>query len=229
MTLQKKVLLTIGVTIVCLIVILFVISQIFILSSFSELEEQNTHQNVERVMIALSDEVSAMDVTCNDWAAWDDTYAFIEDRNEEYIESNLVDGTFTDLGLNFMLFINTSGQIVFGKAMDLQNEEEIPVPQSFLEHLSPNAPIINPPDVESSITGIVLLPAPEDPMLIASRPIITSEDEGPIRGTLIMGRYLDTAEIESGRAHTIVAQCAPVRRFADAFRFTSGGIIFIGR
>jgi len=214
MTLQKKVLLTIGVTIVCLIIILFVISQIFILSSFSELEEQNTRQNVERVMIALSDEVSAMDVTCNDWAAWDDTYAFIEDRNEEYIESNLVDGTFTDLGLNFMLFINTSGQIVFGKAMDLQNEEEIPVPQSFLEHLSPNAPIINPPDVESSITGIVLLPAPEDPVLIASRPIITSEDEGPIRGTLIMGRYLDTAEIENLAELTQLS--LSVHRFDDS-------------
>jgi len=33
-------------------------------------------------------------------------------------------------------------------------------------------------------------------MLIASQPILTSEDEGPVRGTLIMGRYLDANEIE---------------------------------
>ena len=32
-------------------------------------------------------------------------------------------------------------------------------------------------------------------MLIASRPILTSEDEGPVRGALIMGRYLDAATI----------------------------------
>jgi len=214
MTLQKKVLLTIGVTIVCLIVILFVISQIFILSSFSELEEQNTRQNVERVMNALSDEFSAMDALAYDWAAWDDTYAFIEDRNEDYIESNLVDEKFPGLRLDVILFINTSGQIVFGKAVNLESEEEIPVPQSLLEHLSPNAPIINHPDVESSITGIVLLPAPEDPMLIASRPIVTSTDEGPIRGTLIMGRYLDTAEIENLAETTQLSLSA--HRFDDS-------------
>ena len=167
--------LTIGVTIVCIIMILFVISQVFILSNFSELEEQNTQQNVEHVMNALSDEFSAMDTLTYDWAAWDDTYVFIEDRNEEYIESNLVDDTFTDLGVNFVLFINTSDQIAFGKTIDLESEEEIPVPQSFLELLSPNAPIINQLDVDSSITGIILLPVPEDPVLIASRPIITKQ------------------------------------------------------
>ena len=195
MTLHKKVLITIGATIACLFVILFVLSQVVILNSYEELEEQNTRQNVERVLNVFSDDLSDLDATTFDWAAWDDTYAFIEDRNEEYIESNLVDGTFIDLGLNLMLFINTSDQIVFGKAMDLRNEEEIPVPQSLLEHLSPNALVINHTSVESAITGIVLLP--EDPMLIASRPIITSEDEGPIRGTLIMGRYLDAVEIEN--------------------------------
>src|SRR5438552_1909332 len=33
-------------------------------------------------------------------------------------------------------------------------------------------------------------------MLIVSRPILTSDYTGPIRGTLIMGRYLDAAEVE---------------------------------
>jgi sensor domain CHASE-containing protein len=47
MTLQKKVLITIGAAIVFLAVILFVIAQIFMLSSFVELEEEHTRQNVE--------------------------------------------------------------------------------------------------------------------------------------------------------------------------------------
>jgi HAMP domain-containing protein len=33
------------------------------------------------------------------------------------------------------------------------------------------------------------------PLIIVSRPILTSDDEGPIRGTMIMGRYLDDAEL----------------------------------
>ncbi|MBN1763178.1 MAG: histidine kinase, partial [Methanomicrobia archaeon] len=100
MTLQKKVLITIGAAIVFMVVVLFAISQIFILSSFIELEEEHTRQNVEQVTNALAGEISHIDTITFDWAAWDDTYAFIEDRNEEYIASNLIDGTFADLELN---------------------------------------------------------------------------------------------------------------------------------
>lgn len=193
MKLHRKALITIGVTLVSLIVVLYATSQIILLGGFAELEEQNTYQNVERAISALSDELSTLNAMTYDWAAWDDTYTFIEDVNDGYIKSNLVDETFTGLRLNLMLFIHSSGKVVFGKAFDLQNEEEIPVPQSLQEHLSNNGLLLHHPGTESSITGIVLLP--EGPMLIASRPILTSEDEGPIRGTLVMERYLDSAEI----------------------------------
>jgi signal transduction histidine kinase/HAMP domain-containing protein len=48
-------------------------------------------------------------------------------------------------------------------------------------------------DTESSHTGLLVLPG--GPLLIASQPILTSEDQGPIQGALIMGRFLDTAAI----------------------------------
>ncbi|MBN1763609.1 MAG: PAS domain S-box protein, partial [Methanomicrobia archaeon] len=141
-----------------------------------------------------------------------DTYAFIEDRNEEYIASNLIDGTFADLELNLMLFIDSSGQIVFGKAFDLENEEELPIPPSLVEHLAPNAPLVRHTSTEGSISGIVLLA--ENPMLVVSRPIITSLDEGPIRGALIMGRYLDAAEVAD--IAEITQLSFSVHRFADS-------------
>lgn len=92
-----------------------------------------------------------------------------------------------------MIFVDTDGHIAFGKAFDLNNEEEVPIPQSLQEHLATYGLLIHHPDTESSIAGIILLA--EGPMLIASRPILTSEDKGPIRGALLMGRYLDTTEI----------------------------------
>ncbi len=192
MTLRRKTLYIIGMTFVGLIVILSLISQNILLGGFADIEEENTRQNVERALSVLSSDLSSLETTTGDWASWDDTYAFIEDANTEYIESNLIDETFIGLGLNFILFIDTSGQIVFGKAFDLHNKEEMPVSRSLQGHLSANNPLLYHPNTESSITGIVLLH--EGPVLIASQPILTSEDEGPIRGTLIMGRYLDAAE-----------------------------------
>jgi len=164
---------TVGIAIIGLLIIQYVISQITLVHSFTELEEQYARQDVERATSALSNDLLTLNATVDDWAAWDDTYNFIEDANNEYIESNLVDGTFTNLRLNLMLFINSSGQIVYGKAFNLQNEEEIPVPQALQEHLSATDLLVHHPDTESSITGIVLLP--EAPMLIASQPLLTSE------------------------------------------------------
>jgi PAS domain S-box-containing protein len=166
-----------------------------VLNSFARLEEQVIRRDVERALNALSDQVHTLDTMVFDWAAWDDTYAFIEDGNQDYVRSNLVDETFTSPRLNLMLFVDTSEQIVLGKAFDLEVEKEIPVPKSLQEHLSANSLLLRHPDTESSITGIVLLP--EGPMLVASRPILTSEEAGPIRGTLIMGRYFAAPEVEN--------------------------------
>jgi sensor domain CHASE-containing protein len=143
------------------------------------------------VLHALSRELSGLESITGDWASWDDTYTFIEDANTEYVQSNLIDGTFIELKLNLMMFIYSSGRNVFTKAFDLQNEEEIAIPSGLQEHLSSDSPLVAHPDTESSTTGIVLLS--EGPMLVSFQPVLTSEDAGPIRGTLIMARYLDNA------------------------------------
>ena len=194
MTIRKKTLIIIGVTFISLIVILYFVSQSILLDSFAELEERNVRQNVERVLSALSTELSSLEATVGDWASWDDTYNFIEDANTSYIASNLIDGTFINLELNFMLFMDNTGRMVFGKAFDLYHEKETPVPSSLQEHLLTSGLLLRHPDEESSVAGIILLP--EGPVYIASQPILTSRDEGPIRGALLMGRYLDASEIE---------------------------------
>jgi len=82
------------------ILVLYFVAQNTLMNSFAEIEERRTHQDVERAVSALSTELSSLDSIVGDWAAWDDTYAFIEDANAEYIRSNLVDGTFVELRLN---------------------------------------------------------------------------------------------------------------------------------
>jgi PAS domain S-box-containing protein len=92
-----------------------------------------------------------------------------------------------------MLFINTSGQVVFAKAYDLDNMTDVPVPQSLLPHLTANDTLLHHESLNSSIVGTLLLP--EGSLLIASRPILTSLGQGPIQGTLITGRFLDSIEL----------------------------------
>ncbi len=194
MTLRNKVLLMIGITIVCLVSFVYVASRFTLLKDLEVIEENEANKNVERVLSAFHYTISDLETQTLDWSSWDDTYAFIETGDEEYVQSNLVIGTFLSLRLNLMLFINSSGQTVFSKAVDLNTETEIPISPGVERYLSDNLPLLEQSGTEGSRSGIILLE--EGPMIIASQPILTSQDMGPARGTVIFGRYLDSIEMD---------------------------------
>jgi len=194
MTLRRKALLIVAVTLISLIGILYAVSRFVFIEGLSEIEELDVRKYVEQTMAVLSNDLSQLEASTVNWAAWDDTYAFIESGDEEYIQSNLTDKTFISLQLNVMLFIHSSGQVVSGKAFNLYNEEEVPISSSMKQYLSDNFLLSGNLGTKDITSGIILLD--EGPMYIVSQPILTSHYEGPARGTLIVGRYLDSLEIE---------------------------------
>jgi PAS domain S-box-containing protein len=193
MSVRIKTLIIICLTFLALLVILYFTSQWFLLQNAIVAEEKSTTRDVTRLLAALDDQIAVMDATVGDWAPWDDTYEFISSGDTVYIDSNLPNVTFTNLRVELMLFINNSGQIVFGKMVDLDSDAEIPVPEGLYSELQVGNRLLSHKDPSDKMAGILSLP--EGAMIIASQPIVTSQGEGPIRGTLIMGRFLDETEI----------------------------------
>jgi PAS domain S-box-containing protein len=199
-SLRTNALVLVGLVILGLMAVLYVTISMLLPGSFAHLEEDATRQHVERSLSAISEQIDELDTTAYDWAAWDDTYAFMADQNSDYVESNLLDDTFVALRLNLMLLVSPSGTITFGKAFDTQSEEAVPVPASVLDDLS-EAGLLRPGEkIMSGVKGLLALP--EGVMVAASRPILSSDDEGPMRGWLIMGRYLNSEEVERLAATT---------------------------
>jgi signal transduction histidine kinase len=164
-----------------------------ILESFVRLEKRDMVVDLNRAISFLESNIDALDLINADWAAWDDTYEFINEINTAYIKSNLVEGTFTNLGLNLMAFINPAGEVTYGNGFDLVGEEKTSLPEGFVEYIAKNPSLVKFSDSEGAKRGIIVLP--RHVMMISSLPILTSMDEGPIRGALVMGRYLDTKEV----------------------------------
>ncbi|MBM3309760.1 MAG: HAMP domain-containing protein [Candidatus Altiarchaeales archaeon] len=194
MKLHKKTFTAICLVTMALLLAGYYISQSILLSSYARLEKQDTEQKMGRILGVLSDDVSGLDAIASDWAAWDDTYAFVQDGNEEYTQSNVVYNSFSNNRVNLMLFVNFSGEVVFGKAYDLQTEEETNIPEKFFEQSTESDLIMKHYDATEVVSGIVMLP--EGPMIISSQPILTSEKKGPIQGALVWGRYLDSNEVK---------------------------------
>ncbi|MEW5960943.1 MAG: CHASE4 domain-containing protein, partial [Chloroflexota bacterium] len=189
MMLRRKTIFIIGTTLFGLLLILYLIARLILMDSFVSLEQDQVRQDVDRTLKAIETDLTNLNATAGDWAHWDDTLAFVKGTNDSYVTANLTDEAFVNLNLNFMLFSDTAGQTVFGKWVDLQSEAEVPFPNSLRREATPSSILLQYSALDSSASGIVLLP--ECPLLVASQSILTSSGEGPVGGALMIGRCLD--------------------------------------
>ncbi len=194
MSLRAKTIAIVGIAFLVLLGGLFTLSQTLLMNSYTKLEKQNATVDVQRVLNALSYDVTKLSSTLADWSSWDDTYDYVQGDNDDFIGDNMMDGTFIALELNIMVIVDFSGKVVYAKNVDLIDEAEIALPGDLLsEHLQDQKILISHSELESSVAGIIILRS--GPMIVASRPILTGLDEGPIAGTMIMGSFLDSERI----------------------------------
>ena len=169
---------------------------------FVDLEQDEAERNVMRSQVAIQNELEHLSTFVWDWAQWDDSYKFIQNSNQEYIESNLTIPSFTSNEINLIMYYNIEGKLVWGGAYDLNDEESIDLSQLPSLKLSPKHSLLNHTATDSAFTGVAL--TSRGAMLIASRPITTSEGTGPIQGSLLMGKFLTDPVIEALRQQTHV-------------------------
>ena len=189
----KFLLFFIGVIIVSIAGTSFVFNDI-VFVNYSNFEEMQMERNIDRVFSLLQNEIDSLSITTGDWAQWDDSYAFIQDKNEEYIQSNLLDSTFVQLHLNFILYFDNQMNLVFGKAYDLQLEEEIDLPEEVIHFFSTPTTSFSFAEAGESLNGIVSIN--NSFALISAQPITDSDEREPVLGTLVMGSLIDDTFIE---------------------------------
>ncbi len=193
MKLSDKILVTIVLTFAGLVLLLWFVSNSVFLGSFERIEKDGAIRNVERAISALEAETAALAALNVDWASWDETYAFMNDRNTGYVKSTLNDETLVKQRLNFIVYLDRSGNVVYEKGLDIISGRSIPVPDGVRAHLKPGMNLLRHDTEDSGHEGVIV--PKEGPMLVVSHPVLTSEGKGPMRGSLVMGRFLDTGEV----------------------------------
>jgi len=188
---SKKVFI-ITILIFSIFVVVFTLTHSMQLSNFLELERNDTLENVERVQNAISAEQEYLDFIVQDWACWDDTYEFIENGNQQYINVNLQNQTLAGIKINVMIFVNESGDVVYAKSIDIDTAEEVSVPQELLQLIKDGTLLTKAEN--DTISGFVLLR--ENPVFISCHPILTTNHQGPVKGTLIFGRFFDNSLLD---------------------------------
>ncbi|HXN99230.1 MAG TPA: CHASE4 domain-containing protein [Candidatus Acidoferrales bacterium] len=192
-SLRQKTLLIIGLTMFAAVGSLFLLSRILLLRGYARLEEDFASQNLERAASALTNELNTLDRITSEYASWDQTYAYLHGENPAYVKSEFPASTFQQLKIGFVVILDNSGHKVFSKGFDLVRAGEAPLPTGLDVNLKAGSSILDHKSLDSAVMGILILK--DGPVLMVSRPVLTSDSHGPIAGTLIMGRALDSAEV----------------------------------
>lgn len=189
---KQKTLFVITVGLLGILLLLLLSARFIVLTSYRAIEKASAKEHLQRVVNAIDNELDSMASSTGDYAAWDDTYRFMQDGNAEFIKSNLAEDSLAKLRVNLVAFVRPSGEIVFAKALDSGTAKAVPLPPGLGQHLTASSPLLQHRSTESTVKGVLVTHG--TPILVVAKPILTNEGKGPIRGTLIMGRFIDAAE-----------------------------------
>jgi signal transduction histidine kinase len=196
MKLKQKAISIIASTFLVLMAALFLASGFIIVSSFVRLEERDMKKDIQRVTDRINDDLLDLSSRNRDYSSWDETYSFMVDKSEDFITSELVDVTFSSLRINLFSIVDNEMKPVFVKKFDINNSKEVPL-NDLEDKVLKSIYIKKISDIEENkgnFQGIVMFG--DVPMLVSSKEILQSNEEGPSRGFLLMGKYLDKETID---------------------------------
>lgn len=183
---RLRIIVTILLSTVFLAILLYVVASNVLLESYSQIENDTMRRNLTRIDEAIENYSNALGVKVLDWSQWDDSYVFVQDGNEEYIEANLADSTLVNLEINLMAFYDAQGELVTARSVDLQTGEPLRQEEILSELGSTGAQDSIPPQ---AVNGIVKLS--HGLLITRAFPVLPTSGEGVPAGTLIFGRFLD--------------------------------------
>ena len=186
------------VTIIIIYILLFIIiEKIVIKPIIQNIETTQAIKDSGRCVGSLKDTISQLAEFTFDWGAWDDTYQFISDLNSDYINANLLSTTFKNNSLQIIFYAGLDRNLKWGgyysddKILGKNNRITQKVFQTLKDKYSS---IFSDKSDLKPKSGIVFI-KDLGTLLICASPILTSEDDGPCKGTLFMGRLINNKTI----------------------------------
>lgn len=199
-SLRDRVSVIVGLTVVVLLVALGLTSMFLIERIFGDLQDELTRQRITRVAEAVELSASAKMDHVRDSAEWDDTYEYAGGENPEFFEENF--SPETDSSQQDVIMVFDTQKQLLGAAQPSNEDEPFSPPDGLkFEALAADT-------LMGSDAAFQLFVSDEGVIVLAACPILRSNREGPPRGWMVYGSYLDDERLAEIAA---VSGAGPIR------------------
>jgi sensor domain CHASE-containing protein len=165
--------------------------------SFQTIEKYLVRKDLQFCVKSLQAELNHLDDLVFGWSAWDDTALFIEGKKENYIRENLTDDALRKQNVNVFCILDTRGKPVWSRYIEIRDNKQRTIDLSMFskEALQKNPVLWNHSDPNSCISGYYSTEG--GILMLSSRPVTSNSSNGPIHGTVIIGRFITNPFIAS--------------------------------
>lgn len=165
--------------------VVYILTQNILIDNASQLEVRNAHNTIERTSKIVQKRIETLANVARDYSVWDDTYQYIEEQDEQYIQSNYIDETFSVNNLDVVAIYSLQNERIFSKAYQIEHPESAiyPILNELLLHAN-----------NTKNSGIYL--NNDGTMFFyALHPVTTSDESALSNGNLIMMRQIGEEEM----------------------------------
>ncbi|MBX7256342.1 MAG: PAS domain S-box protein [Candidatus Hydrogenedentes bacterium] len=195
MTIRTKAFYVIWGILCLLIVTLLVLRVVFIFRNADYADREEIRRGARLAVRLLEREANELGRVATDYSGWDDTYEYIVSRDAKFIESNFPPSTFSNNSLDLAILLDAAGQSAYAETYNPELNACQPVPEEVLNLIAGDREILQRAADEGGAAGVWMLL--DTPTLLAYRPILKSDLTGPVKGTLIFGRRVDSDMLAS--------------------------------
>ncbi len=165
--------------------------RVSVLPAFEAFEEREARESLSRIQSLMRSDIQGLKILNLEYSAWDETIRFIEDRSPEFEETNLSPGYWHSIDINMMLIFEADGTRAYSWITDPADESLLDVDDEFSQFLRNDDLIVRHAATSSAVNGLIRTKS--GLMYITAYPILNTQGEGPIHGSLVLGRFIGDA------------------------------------
>ncbi|MEI7690809.1 MAG: CHASE4 domain-containing protein [bacterium] len=178
-------------------VAIFLLADRVMMSGFSTVEKQDYETKMTVLQNAIKSEKESLKGQNLDWTVWDDSYNFVSDKNQEYIDVNVNPEMLANLKIDYFAILDKSFNIVFIQAHDKEGKEvRENVDEALITKIKESAKYFEDNNKAETDTSEFFYDLNNVPVLTTVSYVLKSDSSGPPAGYMLMGEFFSEDRVK---------------------------------